>query len=342
MISGRRPSFRFISIAMVLAAGVSAGCAVSGGAPRRRAGSRVGGVEIAVVVAEGKAAESAQAGNFRGDLEIVEIGGRKAAVNRVSLEDYVKGVLPGEVSPSWPPEALKAMAVVARSYAWSKLDAAGDGRPRNGKYHLLSDVRDQCYCGLACEDGRSNAAAEETEGLVLFHGGRAFCSFNHSCCGGATEDVREVWGGPRNTPLGGVDCRWCRSSAHYGPWILIIDKAALGRRLKPVLGGGPVRKVEIMGTTGSGRAGPVRVASEAREAVVTAAKLREMIGYNDLRSARFEVWDRGEEFEFRGKGWGHGVGLCQEGARAMAENGYGWREIVETYFPGVEIGRAKR
>ncbi len=295
-------------------------------------------IQVSVVVAEGVQVAQAMDQKYRGRLETLTHEGRTLLLNHVSLEEYVKGVLPAEVPAAWPREALKVQAVVARTYAWHKWQRR-EGEP----YHLLADTRDQGYCGLECEDERSNRAVEETSGLVLIHGGKVMSAFSHSCCAGATEDIREVWGGKRLRPLGGVKCRWCARSEHYGPWILILDRLTLAKRLAKEIGGvNDVRWIRSHGETASGRVRIVEINAGGKVTRLPSPKFRELVGYNNLRSTRFEIREREESVEFRGTGWGHGVGLCQEGTGALASQGWKCKDILRHYFPGAKIGRLQR
>jgi stage II sporulation protein D len=182
-----------------------------------------------------------------------------------------------------------------------------------------------------------------TAGIVLVWEGKALPAYCHSCCAGSTEDVREVWGGPPVPPLEGVECRWCASAKHFGPWNFVIGREKLARRLAPETGGvREIGRLRTAGETASGRVRWVMVDAGSREVRISGAKFRMLVGYNDLRSARFTITDRDDSVKFSGTGWGHGVGLCQEGACAMAKKGKSFTEIVRYYFPGTVLKRLKR
>lgn len=308
------------------------------GAPVRKAATP-GEIQVSVVVAEGgPGVKPAEGRTYRGRMQTITHQGRTLLVNHVSLEDYVMGVLPAEVPAVWPLEALKAMAVAARTYAWHKWQ-----RRAGEAYHLLADTRDQQYCGRGCEHVRTNRATKTTSGFVVSYRGKVVPAFSHACCAGGTEDVREVWGGGPVRSLRGVKCRWCRGSKHYGPWTLVLDRVVLAERLAPVLGGSNnIRWIKTDGETRSGRVWFVKLNASGKIRRFTGAKFRALIGYNELRSARFTIKERGPQVEFKGTGWGHGVGLCQEGAGALAKKGWNFKEILRHYFPGASIRRLKR
>ena len=304
------------------------------GAPYRPPRAPGGGPLVRVAVADGW--KTVPADHYRGKLVVANEGGKRWTVNHLSLEDYTRGTVPGEVPASWDPEALKAMAIVARSYAW-----AHSGQ--KGVFDLLPDVRDQHYCARECEKESTNKAVDATAGMVLYWDGRPLSGFNHSCCAGGTEDVRELWGGPATRPLGGVTCRWCQRSRHYGPWTFVVEKESLAKKLEGAIGEG--RKVEAVRTEGetpSGRVRTVVIITDKGEVRVPSGRFRLALGSVGFRSARFTVHDGGTAVSFAGTGWGHGVGMCQEGAQAMARSGRSFEYILQYYFPGAQIVRAAR
>ena len=133
------------------------------------------------------------AGRYRDVLEFRATGGGVMAVNAASLDDYVKGVLPGEVPPSWPVEALKAQAVAARSYAL----ATNRG---GGVFDQYPDTRSQVYRGADSEHHRSNSAVEKTANEVLRYDGAVIAAFFFSTSGGETENVENVFYGGEPKP----------------------------------------------------------------------------------------------------------------------------------------------
>jgi len=292
-------------------------------------------VEIGVTVAEGNPPRIVAGRKYRGTLETISREGKTCVVNRVSIEDYTKGAINGEISPMWPEESVKAMAIVIRSYAFQHWDSA-----RGSARQLYSDVRSQEYCGINCEHERSNRAVDETSGLVLVYEGKPLEAFSHACCGGATEDSREVWTGEGCGAFRGRECTWCAGSKHWGPWVLVLEKTTLAKRLHKEIGAdNTVESIKVAERNPSGRVRTIVVKSSGREIRMSGAHFRAIVGWNDLRSTRFDAADRGGAMEFRGVGWGHGVGLCQEGARKMAEEGKDCESILRHYFPGAEVWR---
>lgn len=123
---------------------------------------------------------------YRGELVVHASGGRLSAVNHLSLERYLYGVVPDEMPPSWHPEALKAQAVAARSYAVVS-------RKTSGIFDLYADTRSQVYNGVPAEDGRATAAIDATRGQVVRHNGSVAWTFFHSTSGGRTANIEHVW-----------------------------------------------------------------------------------------------------------------------------------------------------
>ncbi|MBI5594521.1 MAG: SpoIID/LytB domain-containing protein [Elusimicrobia bacterium] len=286
----------------------------------------------------------------RGD-EFVTIGDRKyrgnlvfrphadgtlTVIDELGIEEYLFGVLPHEMSPDWPAEALKAQAVVSRSFALASL-----GRHEEAGFDLTDDDRSQLYTGLTTESERVRAAVRATSGEVLNFAGRSFQPYFHSTCGGHTSDSSEVWGGAKAKPLRGVKDAWCKRSPHYR-WDAYLPKedilAGLNRN------GMPAGRIDDIREGARGAGGflkDLRLKTDGSWERVGANQFRLWMGVQQLKSVRLDSVRRLRKgFEFSGRGYGHGVGLCQWGARGQAEAGRGYREILSFYFPGASVGRA--
>jgi stage II sporulation protein D len=226
----------------------------------------------------------------------------------------------------WKPEALKAQAICVRTFA---LYLKGIGVNINS-LHLA-------YRGTKKETPELKRIVAQTRGIVMLYKGDLFPAYFHSTCGGHTEDANLVFGKDGIPPLRGVKCDYCKDSKYY-QWKREISKQELEKGIRKAypslkdvwevrpLGRGPGRhisQVEIKYASGSQR--------------MNANEFRLLVGQNHLLSTAFEVADGGKTLKFSGKGWGHGVGLCQYGAGGMAENGSTWQEILKKYYPGVEL-----
>jgi stage II sporulation protein D len=270
---------------------------------------------------------------WRGTPSIVALpGGRSGVVAAVGVDDYLYGVLPIEASPGWPPDALAAQAIVARTFALSRRTFA---RP----YDVVVSQSDQRFGGIEAEYPATNAAVDATRNsVVAFAGGNASV-FYSACCGGHTADAAEVWGHETLPYLRGVADPYCVTAPDYR-WERSIPlervQTALAARAA-----GPITGVALGPAGSGGRPLSVDVLSGEARATVSAVDFRLLLGADVIRSA----WIQALEFAppqliVRGAGRGHGVGLCQWGARAMGAAGNSAAAILAFYFPGTRIAAA--
>lgn len=261
---------------------------------------------------------------YRGSIEITVRKGKLSLVNVVDLEGYLRGVVPVEVYPEWPAAALQAQTVAARTYALAMM------AERQGRYFdVYATVKDQVYGGLDKEDERTDAAIAATAGEVLTYRGRTFTTYFHAVCGGSTADARLVFADPA-PPLRGSPCGYC-DKAPRCKWTKKISRTQVAAKLKE-------KKIKAITLQGIGLDGRVTQVTIVRAAggsrVMAGAIFRSALG---LRSTRFSVKVDGANFIFDGRGWGHGVGLCQWGAREMARTGKKKAEILDRYYPGAKL-----
>jgi stage II sporulation protein D len=274
----------------------------------------------------------------RGDLAITLRDRHVFVVNEVGLEDYVRSVVPSEVPSDWPVEALKVQAILARTYAlYQKAERGGN------QFDVDATVQSQVYGGIPSEDGRTSRAAEATAGRVVRFNGRLAFTPYHSTSAGPTEDATEVWG--IDLPyLKGVDCSFDTESP-AATWTrrLPLDEieAALGQAGYPV---GPIGSITPLGRNRSGRVSAVRLVHAGGALILKGEDLRRIIGYRRLPSMRFDLTEFAVNAEtqrveawFEGGGWGHGVGLCQWGMKALAERGWTADQIIAYYYPGTTV-----
>jgi stage II sporulation protein D len=268
---------------------------------------------------------------YRGIVEIVPDGKGLLVVDELLLEEYLVGLINCEISSQWPIESVKAQAVVARSYALYQKEAK-----KNQFYHLETSVIDQVYAGCDIEDSRSARAVEETRGEVLTFRGKVIRAFFHSICGGHTEASENVW--TMKIPyLRGVECQYCLMSPSVR-WEQALPKKKVESLLRT--GGVKIsglRDVRPKTRYPSGRIEFLDIISSRGVATIPAVTFRKLIGYSVIRSTNFEVTASESELVFAGAGYGHGVGLCQWGAKQRAEEGFNYREILEYYYPGTRL-----
>jgi stage II sporulation protein D len=256
-------------------------------------------------------------------------------VNTVDLEAYLYSVVPREMSRSWPAAALQAQAVCARTYVLQRSD------PRRA-YDVVTSESDQVYEGIAAESPAGRAAVDASQGLVLRYGAGFAQIMYSSCCGGHTEASSEAWGGAPFAYLGGVVCTHCTASPYYR-WQRELDlavvAAAFARELEPF---GSLVSAQVGAADASGRARMVELVAQRGSAFIKGGAFRARIGARVLPSLLITKMnvsaEAPERIAIEGGGLGHGVGLCQWGARGMALEGALSTDILNLYFPGTMIG----
>jgi stage II sporulation protein D len=267
---------------------------------------------------------------FQGRVEIVKSGwNRLLLINDMDLERYLVGLINHEISSAWPLEAVKAQAVAARTYAYFQKE-----KKMKELYDLESSVLDQVYGGIGLEDERASAAVRATAGEVLTYRGKIIKAVFHSCCGGRTEDSEAVWG-EMMPYLRSVPDPYCTESPRYY-WRYGISIAEMSRRL----GLGRLTQITIKGRTASGRVRDLEFSFDSgQKRGYSGEELRRLLGYDNLKSTNFRVESTVDELKFSGSGSGHGVGMCQWGAKGMADKGFNYRQILSHFYQGAQIER---
>ena len=255
----------------------------------------------------------------------------------VPLEKYVAAVLAGEASVLRSDEALKALAVAARTFG-----VYGRGRHAQEGYDLCGTTHCQ-RVDLAGVTPRLERAAAATAGELLWSAGKPAFAVYALDCGGETEDVSAVWPEVSATYLRRQTDPYCvRGGA--GEWQWRAKPADLLAALSGSQLRGPrsIGQVTVSGRTASGRARELTLEGAGERVRISATAFRfavgRALGWDTLRSDRYEV----AGLEFRGTGAGHGVGLCQRGADEMGAEGRSYREILTFYYPGTEMGLTGR
>ncbi len=255
-------------------------------------------------------------------------------IAEIGLETYLRGVLPAEMPSSWPIEALKAQAIAARTFAlFRKAHQNHEG------YDLDSDVMDQMFVNPLKPDDKLTANADrairETNGVTLKdRKQKIFAAYFHADCGGQTEEAKDVWGtGER---LGTATDGGCPLNPKAS-WTLKLTTAQLARRLKERR---VLSDLQLTARTPSGRAAEIVIAwTDGSTQRLMGNEFRRRLGFDQLKSTQFTVAKDGNAFVFKGRGFGHGVGLCQWGARQMAKGGRGYKEILAHYYPQAHLAQ---
>ena len=282
----------------------------------------------------GNAAISLNGRRVRGTLEIVRREDLTLlVVNHVTLEDYLRGVLSKEAPDYWPEEALKAIAIAARTYAlYQRLTKA------SLPYDVTGDVMSQDYGGKSEEKAATTRAVKATTDRLLAYQGKLFPTFYHSTCGGITEHARVM--GPYDLePLqGGVVCTLCAASPFFS-WRRRFTTADVNWALHQSRYGaiGAISDVRVTKRTASGRADEVTIIGANRTLRLSGYDVRALFGFDRIRSPLFSIVPMDDAFVIEGHGWGHGVGLCQWGAAELARRGFSAREILAFYYPHTDV-----
>jgi stage II sporulation protein D len=273
---------------------------------------------------------------------------RENLTQTLSLEDYVLGVMRAEGTVESELEALKALAIAIRTYALKN-----SGRHAKDGYDFCSTTHCQRFVrrdptvmsGLMATstDSRLSAAVRATEGQVLLDDhAQPIDAYFGASCGGETANIRDLWGVTPAFYLRGVRDEYCDAGPH-AKWTDTISRADLLRALQTDSRtdvGNRLDQVLISKRDETGRAEFITLDGEHRKTVRGwdfKIIVGRALGWNVLKSSRFEVVRSGSNFIFRGSGFGHGLGLCQEGAHVMAARGASYEKILEKYFPGTVV-----
>ncbi len=300
-------------------------------------------------------------GTYPGTVYVLlDIRGRLVVVNELPLETYVRGILPGELFPSAPMEALKAQAIAARGQVLSKIGARHLGDP----YHLCASVHCQVYKGLASVHSRTSSAVKKTTGLVLVDShGHPVDTVYSAACGGHTEAAHRVWDGPVVPYLTGRfdltgrrpalnltrerDIRTFIMSPRYRGacsrkgvyrWTVRIPLSFMDALVRKLGAGRKFRRMRVLSRGNSGRIMELLITGDGGDTVLHGElTIRRRLG--GLKSSMF-VWDRTRDaLILHGGGYGHGVGMCQWGAIGRARAGWDYRRILKFYYPGSRLVR---
>lgn len=271
---------------------------------------------------------------YRGYLIVDKAGKNKInIINVVSIEDYIKGVLPKEASPGWHIESLKAQAVISRTYTLANFN-----KHSSQGFDMCSTTHCQVYGGAGIEALSCNKAVSATKGEVLTYNDKLAQTVFHANCGGRTEDPKYVWNWTGATPeyLAGVKCGYC-SQAPHANWEKVMDEKIIREKFASY-NIGKIKSIKVKGTTPAGSAKEIEINHAKGSLTVNAYKFRLAVDAWQIRSTTFDsIKKDGDKFVFKGKGWGHKVGLCQWGAKGMADSGKKYKQILQHYYPKTNL-----
>lgn len=326
-----------------------------------------------IKVGSGSSWENSEARYYRGVFDVRQFpGGRHFhVVNRLGIEEYLLSVVPSEMPASYHPSALAAQAVCCRSEAIHKKRHL----KKHEKYgfDVCDDQHCQMYRGVSWEDAISSSAVGKTSGLVLVSGGKVCDAIYSDNCGGFTQASADIsgWGNfPYLASAPDVAGAAAKLSAMVSPtfmeefflddskascreggqikgyesrWVRMIQASDVDRALAP-MGLGKILRIVPRRRAFSGHLDSLEiVGTRGRKVIKKELEIRKIFPYSPLRSSKFVVETvsnaNGEPraFWFYGAGFGHGVGMCQNGADGRARGGDDFREILAHYFSGARL-----
>ena len=291
---------------------------------------------------------------YAGGLKFIVEGDRITAVNCIGMEDYLMSVISSEMKSSASIELLKAHAVISRSWLKARLK---DHKAGHEHFDVCADDHCQRYQGLTMAVGDDVCRAiDRTWGQVLEYGGD-ICDTRYSkCCGGRTELFSTCWEDVDLPYLQSVEDPFCDCenssilsqvlndydlhTADFHDWTVQYTTDELSElvRTRTGIDFGTIVALEAVERGPSGRIKYLRITGTLREKVIgKELAIRKALSSSHLKSSAFEIEKTPDGFVLKGRGWGHGVGLCQIGAAAMAAQGYDYRQILSHYYVGAEI-----
>lgn len=283
-------------------------------------------------------------------------------IEHLEMEEYLKGVVSAELPAQWPVGAFRAQAVAARSYA---IHERARSRAAGKAFDVEASVMDQAYKGMS-ELPQAVQAVRETRGVVLTWLGQPLRAYYSSTAGGRAASARDTWPiGPGyeynlSGPLQATQRDYAGESSPYNRWTIIRARAELTQRLRAWgrANGHPVKNITALDSIKTGAVNevgrPTRYlvlqpggqsytlpAEGLRQACNTDVEgLPAIRRESRVNSGDMEVSVSGDTVTIKGRGFGHGVGMCQYSAKGLTEKGETWQKILMNFYPGAELKKA--
>jgi stage II sporulation protein D len=273
--------------------------------------------------------QAAAPGSYRGDLRVFLHNGTLQVINEVNIEAYLYGVVPVEVSASWPVEALKTQAIAARTYALYQAQ-----HRKNWRHDLVDSQGDQVYKGLRCETTRTTGAVDATQGTILVHQQRPILAMYTSNAGWHSAHVEDVFDQALPYLVGVPDAY--SPTQPMGRWKRVHEAEEIQRKLAQIgIRVEAIQDIIPQQVTPSGRIKKAALVHRHGNHVVRArTTLRRAL---NLPEILLKITRQDQTFTFEGGGFGHGVGLSQWGAKAMAAEGKSAQDILQFYYHDVNL-----
>lgn len=276
---------------------------------------------------------------YPGEIEVFSKNGKTVSLlNILDVETYLYGVLPYEIESSWTEEMLKVQAIIARTYTIINLN-----RHKDEGFDLCSTVHCQVYKGINEDmELRIKKAVDSTKGFVVVDEKNEdlVITYYHAACGGATENVSEIWPEVKDVKtLSGVKCDFCKNSPYYEwDYSFDIEKFVIKLKVNGYNIGDKIKNILVLSKTNHGRIKNLQIVGNKNTVEISGETLRRILGYNNLKSTKiYKIEVKDNKIYFYGKGWGHGVGLCQWGANELTKQGKSFKEVIEYYYPKTKI-----
>ena len=266
---------------------------------------------------------------FRGELLLITNNDPEnlTVINNVDLEEYLLSVVPSEIPSSWHKEALKAQAIAARSYSLGYL-----GRRSEKGYDLESTVEDQVYSGTKAEKKSTTQAVKETQGIILIDSeNKPLIALYHSSGGGYTDSIENLWEkepSPHIQPRPDFD-----NNSPYFTWHRNYKISEFNRLLSD-LKIGEITNINPLSRSISNRVTKLELTGTSGKEILRGEDFRRHLG---LPSSKFNISLENQSVKFSGRGFGHGLGMSQWGAKALAEKGLNYTQILAHYYTGAKL-----
>ncbi|MDO8519792.1 MAG: SpoIID/LytB domain-containing protein [Deltaproteobacteria bacterium] len=264
----------------------------------------------------------------------VKIGGRRGGIRTLPMETYLAGVIGNEMSRRWPVEALKAQAVAARSYALYRMR---ENHHKRRRWDVLATQGDQVFRARDIQNQYLLGIVESTRGEVLWKNGHVVEAFYSSTCGGTTRSAAEA-GLSRDSPLKSIGYdNYCRISPHRN-WVVPMTLADMEKKLRRAgIRVTNLRAVRVAKKEKSGYVDTVAIVDDKRTRLMSSRQFRKIMGVMRVKSTCFDIQESERGVAVHGSGFGHGVGMCQYGAKQMSVKGRSYKSILAKYYPNVSI-----
>ncbi len=269
---------------------------------------------------------------YHGQMKIYKVKSNFLYVNHLPTKDYLVSVIGHEMGRGWPIEALKAQAIVSRTYLVNKMN-----QNQKKKFDINATTKHQVYGGVLPKANDLYEAVSKTSRQIIIYERKVARVFFHSSCGGTTASSKEAWSLSIQY-LKIQEQNFCKNNpAYYWKHKVPLKKAAA------ILGVKNIHKIEISKRTNSKRAKNIKISTGAESVSIQAKNFRSKLGPVKVRSTLFGVRIRNGFLEVAGRGYGHGVGMCQWGSRKLAASKRkSYREILNYYFPRTSIATSSR